>query len=59
MKSYYKMNDLERAMLFQKAGDILIDKFSDTNYCDIPEKYKYLYNIYIPLSSGNKRKIKE
>jgi len=53
------MNDLERAVLFQKAGDIFMDKFSDTNYCDIPEKYKYLYNIYIPLSSGNKRKIKE
>ena len=53
------MNDLERAILFQKAGDILMDKYSDTNYSEMPEKYKYLYNIYIPLSSGNKRKIKE
>lgn len=53
------MNDQERATLFQKAGDILIDKYSDTNYCDIPEKYRYLYIIYIPLSSGNKRKINE
>ena len=53
------MNDLERAMLFQKAGDILMDKYSDTHYNEMPEKYKYLYNIYIPLSCGNKRKIKE
>ena len=53
------MNDLERAMLFQKAGDILMGKYSDTNYNEMPEKYKYLYNIYIPLSCGNKRKIKE
>lgn len=53
------MNNLERAELFQKAGDILMNKISDTNYYDIPEKYMYLYNIYIPLSSGNKRKINE
>jgi len=53
------MNDLEREIIFQKAGDILMDKINDTNYCDIPDKYKYLYNIYIPLSCGNKRKMKD
>tara|TARA_B100000795_G_scaffold262408_1_gene240306 strand:+ start:2702 stop:2860 length:159 start_codon:yes stop_codon:yes gene_type:complete len=50
------MNEHERANLFQKAGDILIHKYSNTYYKDIPEKYKFLYKIYIPLSCGNKRK---
>lgn len=51
------MNEEERKELYQKAGSILIDKYSDTNYNDIPEKYKYLYSIYIPQTSGSKRKL--
>jgi hypothetical protein len=50
------MNEHERAELFQRAGDMLIDKYCNTKYENIPDKYKYLYNIYIPMSCGNKRK---
>ena len=40
--------------LHQQAGNYLVSKYS--SYDKIPDKYKYFYNIYIPMKSGTKRK---
>jgi len=40
--------------LFQKSGEIIINKYE--NYNDIPEKFKFFYEIYEPKSCGMKRK---
>lgn len=40
--------------LHQRAGNYLVSKYS--SYDKIPDKYKYFYNIYIPMKSGTKRK---
>lgn len=40
--------------LHQRAGNYLVSKYS--SYDKIPDKYKYFYNIYIPMKSGSKRK---
>lgn len=42
--------------LFQKSGEIIINKYEDYN--KIPEKFKYFYKIYEPQSCGIKRKRK-
>jgi len=50
-----KINMLDRNILIQKAGKIIIDKYN--NYNNIPDKYKFLYEEFIPNNIGNKRKI--
>ena len=40
--------------LHQRAGNYLVSKYS--SYDMVPDKYKYFYNIYIPMKSGTKRK---
>ena len=51
------MNDKERQELYQRAGNILMDKYGNTCYNNMPEKYKYLYSIFKPESCGVKRKL--
>jgi len=47
----------ESQALFQRAGNILMDKYSNIYYNNIPEKYKYLYIMFKPESCGVKRKL--
>jgi|TARA_B000000477_G_C6095386_1_gene229645 hypothetical protein len=49
------MKNSDKITLFQSAGELIIDKYK--NYNDIPDNYKYFYNIYIPPSCGKKRKL--
>jgi len=43
-----------REELIEKAGEIIINKYS--NYCDVPDKYKFLYVEYKSPKIGSKRK---
>ena len=40
--------------LFQKCGEIVLNKYKDYN--NIPPKFKYFYEIYNPTLCGKKRK---
>jgi hypothetical protein len=51
------MNSENRRVLFQRAGEIIIDRYK--NIKDIPEKYLLFYKNYIPPSVGVKRKFDE
>ena len=57
--TYYNinMNSENRMVLFQRAGEIIIDRYK--NIKDIPEKYLLFYKNYIPPSVGVKRKFDE
>lgn len=48
------INNTERKILYQIAGDIIINRYE--KYELIPEKYKELYRTYIPSSVSTKRK---
>lgn len=51
------MDSENRKTLFQRAGEIIINKYK--NIKDIPEKYLFFYANYIPPSVGVKRKFDE
>jgi hypothetical protein len=48
------MNCENRSTLYQRAGEIILNKYN--NFKDIPDKYVFFYMNYIPLSIGRKRK---
>ena len=48
------MNSDNRSTLYQRAGEIIVNKYN--NIRDIPEKYLLFYKNYIPISIGQKRK---
>ena len=48
------MNSENQRTLFQRAGEIIVNKYN--NIKDIPDKYLFFYKNYIPLSIGQKRK---
>jgi hypothetical protein len=48
------MNSDNQRTLFQRAGEIILNKYN--NFKDIPEKYLLFYRQYIPHSIGQKRK---
>jgi hypothetical protein len=48
------MNCENRSTLYQRAGEIILNKYN--NFKDIPDKYVFFYMNYIPLSIGQKRK---
>lgn len=49
------MNKENTELLFQRAGEIIINKYNEIK--DIPEIYMFFYTNYIPPSVGIKRKI--
>jgi hypothetical protein len=51
------MNSENRSTLYQKAGEIIVNKYNEVR--DIPEKYLLFYKQYIPHSIGQKRKYEE
>jgi hypothetical protein len=54
ISSHTMINNAERKILYKIAGDIIINRYE--KYDIIPEKYKELYETYIPSSVGIKRK---
>lgn len=50
------MNSDNQCSLFQRAGEIIVNKYN--NFKDIPDKYAFFYRHYIPSSIGQKRKYK-
>jgi hypothetical protein len=48
------MNCENRSTLYQRAGEIILNKYN--NFKDIPDKYVFFYRQFIPLSIGKKRK---
>lgn len=48
------MNNENRSALYQRAGEIIVNRYN--NVRDIPEKYLLFYKNYISLSIGQKRK---
>lgn len=50
------MNSDNQRTLFQRAGEIILNKYN--NFKDIPDKYVFFYMNYIPSSIGQKRKYK-
>jgi hypothetical protein len=48
------MNCENRSTLYQRAGEIILNKYN--NFKDIPDKYVFFYMNYIPRSIGQKRK---
>ena len=51
------MNSENQRTLFQRAGEIIVNKYN--NIKDIPDKYLFFYKNYIPLSIGQKRKYED
>jgi hypothetical protein len=51
------MNCENRSTLYQRAGEIILNKYN--NFKDIPDKYVFFYMNYIPLSIGQKRKYED
>jgi predicted protein tyrosine phosphatase len=51
------MNSEHQRTLFQRAGEIIVNKYN--NIKDIPDKYLFFYKKYIPLSIGQKRKYED
>ncbi len=51
------MNSENRKALYQKAGEIIVNKYNEVR--DIPEKYLLFYRQYIPHSIGQKRKYED
>jgi hypothetical protein len=47
------MNSDNQRTLFQRAGEIILEKYN--NIKDIPDKYVFFYMHYIPPSIGKKR----
>jgi len=53
----YNMNSENQRSLFQRAGEIIVNKYN--NIKNIPDKYLFFYKKYIPLSIGQKRKYED
>jgi hypothetical protein len=51
------INNIERNILYQIAGNIIVNRYE--KYEAIPEKFRDLYKTYIPTSVGVKRKATE
>ena len=47
------MNSDNQRTLFQRAGEIILNKYN--NFKDIPDKYVFFYKNYTPSSIGQKR----
>lgn len=45
---------MEQTNLYQKAGEIVINKFEKTGL--IEKKFKYFYNIFIPKKIGKRKR---
>lgn len=44
--------NIEKKEFYQKAGEIILNKYEKT---EIPKKFEYFYNIYIPNKLGKRK----
>lgn len=53
------MNREDSSSLFQRAGEIIVNKYKYEKADVIPEKYMFFYMNYVPFPVGQKRKYED